>query len=398
MKSINTTGRETKILLRSYTNRSDHSLNENLVKLVSKERADDCINSAFIYEEDECPPVIFSYFIGNYLNPFKNAAEKNEKPTKNKPFHDHFRDYLNKLNYNESAYSNTQPSTNCSSVMSQITTQNLVTQELQNKGRNKFKDIPELLSKCQNLAKYINSVRGSKALKKLIILDSKENISLLFKQIKPQFNTIVTNCFGNYFCQELFKLLNRQQRSELWQAFNLKLKFYICNEFSNYCIQTLLELTTDIDEQLYIIKLIFPTLSLLVFESYSNRILLKIMNFFENSSLQHMSEFLIQNLSSLSLDAQGVCIINKYIFRLGSMTKDDRLRLVLNLRVILPNIINHVFAHYALLTILEEWNADDAKFLVDYCKRFFVYCAYNKYANRILRKLVFDKKLVSLYC
>lgn len=320
------------------------------------------------------------FFDKNYLNPFGSSSQPS--------FHDHFKGYLDNSS-NEDEYD-----ANAKAFIQSYHETNTLDEAPATECKHRYKDVMDFIAKCDRKAKYINSVRGSKALKKLIAADSKnEHICALFNDLKPLFIQLITNRFGNYFCQELFKLLDRSQRDELWLIIRAKLKMYMYHDYANYCIQILLDQASDEDEQSAILSYIDPIFPYLVKDSTSIRIALKLMTSLNHSTKQ-LAHLISTNLKFYIFEPQGVCVINKFIARVKSMTNDIKSEFSDSLILIIPSVVNHVNAHYSILTLIEEWKPEELVYIAEYIKSNFVFFASNKYAKRILVKSVLDKKLV----
>ena len=245
-----------------------------------------------------------------------------------------------------------------------------------------------------------NSQKTTILLQKSLIGVSKVVLNNIIKEIKGYYSCIIKNKNGNYFCRDLFKLCNEEQRIEILKE--------ICNMISEDCIdgygthpiQTLIELSSSKEEY---------KLLLLSFNDY-NKIIKAASN--ENGTyviqklIVHIPEkyriefnlIFVKLICILSMDMYGVCTVIKFI----NYTKNETIEKIL-LNLILSNFVNiseNQYGNYLIQKIMEKWwNSNKGLFLKKICFDKFNILAVNHYSSYVCDMLlkvssIEDKKIL----
>ena len=94
--------------------------------------------------------------------------------------------------------------------------------------------------KIKNILASFNSQKSTKQLQNDINKESKENISIIIKELKGNFRTIIKNINGNYFCSDLIRVCNDEQRIEILKELSPFLSEDCVQEFATHSIQQLI--------------------------------------------------------------------------------------------------------------------------------------------------------------
>lgn len=207
----------------------------------------------------------------------------------------------------------------------------------------------------KNLIMTFTNQKSTKQLQKNIVGASKELIDYILDQLCGIFRIIIKNKNGNYFCSDLFKICNKEQRIKILKELTKTISEDCIDEFGTHPIQNLIELSFSEEEY-----------NLLLFSFNDiNRILI--------ASLNHNGSFVIQKLivhipeimrmdfnfifvkliCILSRDMYGVCTVKKFI----AYTKNELLiKQILN--SIMTNFISisgNQYGNYLIQYLLEKW-------------------------------------------
>ena len=207
----------------------------------------------------------------------------------------------------------------------------------------------------KNLIMTFTNQKSTKQLQKNIVGASKELIDYIIDQLYGIFRIIIKNKNGNYFCSDLFKICNKEQRIKILKELTKTISEDCIDDFGTYPIQNLIELSFSEEEY-----------NLLLFSFNDiNRILI--------ASLNHNGSFVIQKLivhipeimrmdfnfifvkliCILSRDMYGVCTVKKFI----AYTKNELLiKQILN--SIMTNFISisgNQYGNYLIQYLLEKW-------------------------------------------
>ena len=231
--------------------------------------------------------------------------------------------------------------------------------------------------------------KGSRMLQKSLGLFSSSDISNLFQLIYPKLSVIVVNSFGNYFCQKFFNKLDFNQRSLIWDFFNNNLIYYATQEYGNRCYQAMIDLVDNEQEEDKIINIVYPYFRELAYNQFGTYVLQKIILKFSAKGKQKLVLFIKENISTLACDAQGVCILKKYIINIKSKEDVNSMNDFNNLIYQwIPKLCNDAFGNYAILCMFEEWglNACDRIVKIFY-KNIAIYSS-QKFASSLISKIL----------
>lgn len=263
----------------------------------------------------------------------------------------------------------------------------------------KFNDIADFISNCKDHQGFINSKRGSHYLKKLLPKAESDKIGLLLNTILPFCPSLMENCSGNYFCQELFRILNEGQRKLVWQTIRNKIGEFGVHEYANHCLQTLIELAEGIKEQNEIGLYLQPFYIDLAFNPQGSHIIQKILLKYTDSAKKELVTFIWENFRALAKNSHGVCVIKKYIMYLKDKSSKHKAEFIKFVDQFIPFLVNDTYAHYSLLCLLDEWKPKDYWQVLDYLRQHFLECSVQKYSSRIIDKLLgtANKVMFNLY-
>ena len=231
--------------------------------------------------------------------------------------------------------------------------------------QNKF--YPISYSKTTILSAFHNQI-NTRILQKSLCDISKETKNTIIKELSGKFSKIIKNKNGNYFCNDLFKVCDKNQRITILKEICNNLSEDCADEYGTHPIQTLIELSECEEEY----KLILSS-----FKNY-NKILIASLNLNGSYVIQkiivHIPEryriefniMFIKFLSILSMDMYGVCTVKKFI----GYTKNELLvKQILN--IILTNFVNiseNQYGNYLIQYLLEYWwNRNEGIFLKKLC-------------------------------
>ena len=221
-------------------------------------------------------------------------------------------------------------------------------------------------------------------MQKSLIGASKEVLNNIIKGMNGYYSTIIKNKNGNYFCKDLFKLCNKEQRIEILKEICNTISEDCIDEYGTHPIQTLIELATCQEEY----KLLLSS-----FNDY-NKIIKAALN--ENGTyviqklIVHIPEkyrmefnlIFVKFICILSMDMYGVCTVIKFI----NYSKNEIIEKIL-LNLILSNFVNiseNQYGNYLIQNIMEKWwNANLGLYLKNICIDKFHILAVNHYSSYV---------------
>ena len=232
--------------------------------------------------------------------------------------------------------------------------------------KNKFSSIITLNQ--SSILSAFNNQRNTIILQKSLMEASKETIDNIIKEMSGTFDKIIKNKNGNYFCSDLFKVCEQNQRIIILNEISNLICDDCIDEFGTHPIQTLIELSKSQEEYKLILSSFNNNDKILKASLNSNGffVIQKIMVHIPERYRMEFNMKFIKYLSVLSMDMYGVCTVKKFI----SYTKNELLvKQILN--IILTNFVNisqNQYGNYLIQFILEDWwNTNEGIFLKKLC-------------------------------
>ena len=230
---------------------------------------------------------------------------------------------------------------------------------------NKFSSLS--LTKSTILSSF-NNQRSTIFLQKSLMETTKDNLNKIIKEMSGIFSKIIKNKNGNYFCSDLFKVCDKDQRIMILKEISNTLCDDCIDEYGTHPIQTLIELCSC-EEEYKLILSSFNDCNKIFNASLNQNGSYVIQKIIVNIPERHRMEFnlmFIKYLCILSMDMYGVCTVKKFI---GYTKNELLLKQILN--IILTNFVNiseNQYGNYLIQYVLEYWwNSKEGEFLKKLC-------------------------------
>jgi phosphoribosylformylglycinamidine (FGAM) synthase-like amidotransferase family enzyme len=247
--------------------------------------------------------------------------------------------------------------------------------------QNKFS--PIIFNKSTILSAF-NNQRNTIILQKSLMEASKETIDNIIKEMAGIYSKIIKNKNGNYFCSDLFKVCDKNQRIIILKEICNSISDDCVDEYGTHPIQTLVELS-ECEEEYKLILSSFNENNKILDASLNPNGSFVIQKIIVHIPERYRMEFnlkFIKYLCILSMDMYGVCTVKKFI----GYTKNELLiKQILN--IILNNFVNiseNQYGNYLIQFILEDWwNKNEGIFLKKLCISKFHILASNHFSSYI---------------
>ena len=246
---------------------------------------------------------------------------------------------------------------------------------------NKFSSIN--FNKSSILSAF-NNQRSTIILQKSLMEASKEIIDNIIKEMAGTYSKIIKNKNGNYFCSDLFKVCDKNQRIIILNEIYNSISDDCIDEYGTHPIQTLIELSKCEEEYKLILSSFKENNKILNASLNPNGsfVIQKIIVYIPERYRMEFNMNFIKYLGILSMDMYGVCTVKKFI----GYTKNELLvKQILN--IILTNFVNiseNQFGNYLIQFILEYWwNTNEGTFLKKLCISKFHILSSNRFSSYI---------------
>ena len=207
----------------------------------------------------------------------------------------------------------------------------------------------------KNILAAFNSQKTTKQLQKILSEESNETIDIILKELKGNFREIIKNRNGNYFCSDLLKVCNQEQRLKILTELSPFISEDCTHEFGTHPIQHLIELSSS-EEEYKLLLASFNDFNKVLLASLSQNgsfvIQKLIVNIPEKTRFQ-FNQIFVQFICILSRDMYGLCAVKKFI----GYTKNELIvKQVFN--TIIKNFVSiasNQYGNYLIQYLLEKW-------------------------------------------
>jgi hypothetical protein len=252
-----------------------------------------------------------------------------------------------------------------------------------NKFSSQNKCYPISYSKSTILSAFHNQ-RNTIILQKSLNDINKDTKNTIIKELSGTFSKIIKNKNGNYFCNDLFKVCDKNQRITILKEISNTISEDCVDEYGTHPIQTLIELS-ECEEEYKLILSSFNDYNKILTASLNSNgsyVIQKIIVYIPERYRMEFNIMFIKYLSILSMDMYGVCTVKKFI----GYTKNELLvKQILN--IILTNFVNiseNQYGNYLIQYLLEYWwNRNEGIFLKKLCISKFHILASNHFSSYI---------------
>ena len=257
---------------------------------------------------------------------------------------------------------------------------------------NKEKDLRDFKRFCDGLkmpmCEYICNQIGSRIMQKYLKRFPSHIRTILIKKISPYIDKLMSNTYGNYFCQKLYNISDLQQRIEILNSIKDSFLDISKNNSGAHAIQFIIGSVQDSKEKKIILDCIKFHEIELSFDQEGTHVIQKIISSFEEKEREELNNTLCDknNLSSLCQDSKGICVIKKLI--LGTKDLNNKNKIVEGVLNNCVEIALSPFGNYIIQIIFEEFDIDICLKLIETCieNAFILSC--QKYSSNIIVKII----------
>ena len=213
---------------------------------------------------------------------------------------------------------------------------------------------------------------------------NKDTINTIVQELSGTYSKIIKNKNGNYFCTDLFKLCDKDQRISILKEISSTLSEDCIDEYGTHPIQTLIELCKCEEEYKLILSSFNENDKILNASLNPNGsfVVQKIIVFIPERYRMEFNIIFIKLLSILAMDMYGVCTVKKFIgYTKNELLIKQILNIILNKFV---NISENQYGNYLIQYLLEHWwDSNEGILIKKLCISKFHILATNHYSSYI---------------
>ena len=249
-----------------------------------------------------------------------------------------------------------------------------------------FKTFIENLNKPLDI--FICSQTGSRMLQNNLDNFPPHILDILIDKIKFSFQKLMSDIYGNYFCQKLYSLSSFEQRMTILE--NIKDIFVPISKTKagSHAAQSIIEHASTLEEKNKIMSFIRNLEMEMALDTEGTHVLQKIIQIFKEGERQALTDVLSQsaNVNILCKDLKGISVIKRLIcFNNGESNKN---KLVDALYDNCLEIVKTSSGSYILQFLLEEWGLDTGIKLIFYSIYNFEIFAGQKHGANFMNKII----------
>ena len=206
-----------------------------------------------------------------------------------------------------------------------------------------------------NFLQIFNNQKSTKEFQKKLVGASTFIINNIVNELSGSFRIIIKNKNGNYFCSDLIKNCNKEQRIKILKELSNTISQDCIDEYGTHVIQKLIEYASGEEEYNLILFSFNEPNSILMTSMNQNGtyVIQKIIIHIPEKFRMKFNCIFVNFVFVLSNDVYGVCTLKKFI----AYTQNESIRNQFS-NSIFNNILNiscNQFGNYLIQYLLEKW-------------------------------------------
>ena len=329
---------------------------------------------------------------GNINNPFLSNISKSQNSIMNINNVN-----INNININKYIPSFTQNNDNINPVFQKsLNINNNIRKNKKNNNKKRinsfnneilnFKTFIENLNKPLDI--FICSQTGSRMLQNNLDNFPPHILDILIDKIKFSFQKLMSDIYGNYFCQKLYSLSSFEQRMTILE--NIKDIFVSISKTKagSHAAQSIIEHASTLEEKNKIMSFIRNLEMEMALDTEGTHVLQKIIQIFKEGERQALTDVLSQsaNVNILCKDLKGISVIKRLIC--FNNDENNRSKLVDALYDNCLEIVKTSSGSYILQFLLEEWGLNTGIKLIFFSIYNFEIFAKQKHGANFINKII----------
>lgn len=192
-------------------------------------------------------------------------------------------------------------------------------------------------------------------LQKIIMEAKDEMIESIVNELKGEYRNIISDKNGNYFCNDLFRICNQEQRIKILKELHQTLSDDAVNNFASHPIQTLIEFASCEEEYKLILYSFndYNKLLLASLDPNGSYVIQKIINRIPERFRPDFNLIFVSFISFVSTQKFGIVAVKKFI----SSTKNEQItaQILNTIRNNFMNLARDKYGNYLIQYLLEKW-------------------------------------------
>lgn len=241
-------------------------------------------------------------------------------------------------------------------------------------------------SRKTNILEYLCTQRGAKEIEKYLKKSPNECITILVNILNVNLTKIMTDIYGNYFCQ---KIIKTSTPAQVLQMLNYIQKDFImiAKDYSGtHVLQALLDAISLPEHEKIILNSIKGSEMDMAYDNNATHVLQKIIQCIPEERRTELNLIILADIKNLSLDSNGICLVKKFI---ASNKSPENKKLIA--KIITENcleIAQNPFGNYAIQYILDTWEEKDCIDVINIIIENICSLSKQKFSSNVVEKII----------
>jgi hypothetical protein len=205
-------------------------------------------------------------------------------------------------------------------------------------------------------------------------------------EIKNKLPDLLRDNYANYFCKKFFDCLNQKDRIEYLTIIQNDLGMLAIDITATYPIQGIIEQLGSSAEKNIIYLGIKDYINIFCYNIYGTHVLEKMLSYFEDKFTQEIIDFVYNNFIDLAYNINGICIVKKLILMTHKKELHEKLKKKIYDNTL--NLIVHQYGNYVIQVIMENWEENELKDIIDLCKNKYVFLSNQKFSSNAVERII----------
>ena len=237
-----------------------------------------------------------------------------------------------------------------------------------------------------NIIEYLSTQRGAKEVEKILKHSPNECINILLEHINTSLTKIMIHLYGNYFCQKVIQISSPEQITTMLTL--------IANDFpqiakdysGTHVLQALLDVISTQEQRDLIMQSIKGKELEMSYDANATHVIQKIIQCIPEDQREQLNVIIIDNIHQLSQDANGICLVKKYIA--NNTLHENKIKISNVLINKCLSIAQNPYGNYAIQYVLEEWKSEDCGEIIDIIIDNIFELSKQKFSSNVVEKTI----------
>ena len=215
-------------------------------------------------------------------------------------------------------------------------------------------------------------------------------------------HTVFKNIYGNYFIQDLFQKMNKDLIQLTIDLISSEFVNIAKTPSGTHSLQSLLNYINNSEMEISIIKAIKFKEKEMAFDEYATYVLQKIISIIPDNKRIRLNSIIIENAKELSLNANSVFVLKKFI--ITNTIEENKKRLINAIKKHFLIISQNPFGNYVIQYLLEVWTIKDCELIINEIFNKIIELSSERFSANIIIYVLkyfnnnYKKKLISILC